>query len=433
MDTATQSPAQSRESQVLQPTGRSERIRSLDVLRGFALLGILSVNIQSFSMPDSAYLNPMSYGDFTGVNHAVWWMTHFLFDSKMMALFSMLFGAGIVLMSERATNQCGSVIGLHYRRMFWLLVFGLIHAYLLWHGDILVSYALCGMVVFWLRNLKPKWLILIAVVLLMVSSGFFLMTGLTAGAFPDEPSVVQMRTDLARDWHPSQERVEEILATYRGTWMEQMRLRAIAAIGAQTFLFAIFTFWRVSGLMLVGMALFKLGVFQAKRSIGFYWIGALAGLLIGYSLVLCGIQRNLQSEFEGIQSLFVDSQFNYWGSLLVCLGYTCLVMLLCKSKWLGWIKTSLQSVGQMALTNYLLQTIVCTLLFYGHGLGWYGYLERWEQLVVVVVIWVAQMSLSPIWLSRFRYGPFEWLWRSLAYWKLQPMSYREQLDRTQLS
>lgn len=407
---------------LFQPTQRAERIRSLDVLRGFALLGILIVNIQSFSMPDSAYTNPMSFGDFTGLNYVVWWITYVMFDSKMMALFSMLFGAGIVLMSERAIKKTGKVAGLHYRRMLWLLVIGLVHAYLIWYGDILVSYALCGMIVFWLRNLKPKWLILIAVVMLMVSSGFFLMTGFTVQAYPDEPSVIEMREELNRDWNPSQEQVEEMLATYRGSWLDQMKQRSITALGFQTFIFAIFTFWRAGGLMLIGMAMFKWGVFQAKRSNRFYVIGAVAGLLIGYSLVLLGVRRNLQSEFEGIQSLFINSQFNYWGSLFVCLGYACLVMLVCKSDWLGWLKRSLQAVGQMALTNYLMQSIVCTLLFYGHGLGSYGYLDRWEQLIVVVVIWIAQMVLSPIWLSKFRYGPFEWLWRSLAYWKLQPMS-----------
>lgn len=422
MSDAIPAPAETKANLMLEPTQSTERIHSLDVLRGFALLGILIVNIQSFSMPDSAYQNPMSYGDFTGVNYAVWWITTVMFDSKMMALFSMLFGAGIVLMSERATRKSGKTVGLHYRRMFWLFVIGMAHAYLLWFGDILVAYAICGMIIFWLRKLGPKWLIAIAIVMLMVSSGFFLMTGFTAQAFSDEESVVEMREEMSRGWSPNEEKIEEVLATYRGPWLGQMKKRAINAIGFQTFIFCIFTFWRAGGLMLIGMAMFKLGVFQAKRSNRFYIIGAVAGLLIGYALVLLGVQKNLLAEFEVMQSLFLNSQFNYWGSLFVCLGYACLVMLMCKSDLLGWLKRSLQAVGQMALTNYLMQTIVCTLLFYGHGLGWYGYLERWEQLIIVLTIWLAQMVLSPIWLSRFRYGPFEWLWRSLAYWKMQPIS-----------
>lgn len=407
---------------MIQPTQAKERIRSLDVLRGFALLGILIVNIQSFSMPDSAYQNPLSYGDFTGVNFAVWCATYVLFDSKMMALFSMLFGAGIVLMSERAVEKSGKVVALHYRRMIWLFVFGMIHAYLFWYGDILVAYALCGMVVFWLRNLAPKWLIPIAILMLMVSSGFFLTTGLIVEMVPQEESVIELREEMNVDWAPSPEKMEETIATYRGSWWGLFKKRAVMTAGFQTFVFCIFTFWRAGGLMLIGMAMFKWGVFQARRSNRFYFIGAVVGLVIGYGLVVVGAQMSLQVDFEVIQSLFLYSQFNYWGSLFVCLGYASLVMLLCKSDLLGWLKRSWQAVGQMALTNYLMQTIICTLLFYGHGLGWFGYLDRWEQLLVVVAIWSAQMLISPLWLSKFRYGPFEWLWRSLAYWKRQPMT-----------
>ena len=119
--------------------------------------------------------------------------------------------------------------------------------------------------------------------------------------------------------------------------------------------------------------------------------------------------------------MFTASQYNYWGSIFVCSGYVCLVMLLCKSEIANWLKRSLQAVGQMALTNYLMQTIICTTIFYGYGLGMFCRLSRIELVGVVVLIWIAQLVFSPIWLARFRYGPFEWLWRSLAYWKRQPM------------
>ena len=130
---------------VYTPVAPGERIRSLDVLRGFAVLGILIMNVQSFSMPGAAYLNPTAWGDLTGINLAVWLAGHVLADQKFLTLFSILFGAGVCLFAERAEARSGRSAAVHYRRMFWLLVFGLAHAYFLWVGDILVPYALCGL------------------------------------------------------------------------------------------------------------------------------------------------------------------------------------------------------------------------------------------------------------------------------------------------
>ena len=126
----------------LQPTVQQERIQSLDVLRGFAILGILIMNVQSFAMPGAAYLNPMAYGDLTGPNKWVWILSHLFADQKFMTIFSILFGAGVVLFSESAEKKLGKSAGLHYRRTFWLLLIGLFHAHIIWYGDILVSYAL---------------------------------------------------------------------------------------------------------------------------------------------------------------------------------------------------------------------------------------------------------------------------------------------------
>jgi len=146
------------------PTTTTERIRSLDVLRGFALLGILIINIQSFSMPGAAYLNPSSFGDFEGINKWIWAVTFAIGETKFMAIFSMLFGAGIVLVTQKAEAKTGKSAGLHYRRNFWLLVFGLVHAHLIWYGDILVAYALCAFIVYLFRNKSPKTLLILGAV-----------------------------------------------------------------------------------------------------------------------------------------------------------------------------------------------------------------------------------------------------------------------------
>ena len=141
------------QNNLLSPVSSSDRIVSLDVLRGFAVLGILIMNIQSYSMIGAAYLNPNAFGDLTGLNKWVWILSHIFADSKFITIFSILFGAGIVLFTNKAAEKGRSAAGLHYRRTFWLFVIGLMHAYLLWYGDILVIYALCALFVFLFRRL----------------------------------------------------------------------------------------------------------------------------------------------------------------------------------------------------------------------------------------------------------------------------------------
>jgi len=145
------------------------------------------------------------------------------------------------------------------------------------------------------------------------------------------------------------------------------------------------------------------------------------GFLLGFSLVIFGVMQNFAHNWEFAYSMFVGSQFNYWGSILVSFGYIGMVMLIAKSGWIPAVVERFAAVGRMALTNYFMQTIICTTLFYGHGLGWFGQVERTSQVLVVLSIWALQLIISPIWLKYFRFGPFEWLWRSLTYWQKQPM------------
>jgi len=173
--------------------------------------------------------------------------------------------------------------------------------------------------------------------------------------------------------------------------------------------------------MLIGMGLFKLKIFDASRSNKFYGWSAVVSFAIGLTAVLTGVHYHEANNWDFDYSFFQGSVLNYWGSVFVALGYISLVMMMCKNGWFTWLRSSLAAVGQMALTNYLMHTIVCTTIFYGHGLGWYGYLSRIELNGIVFAIWAAQLVLSPMWLKHFRFGPFEWLWRSLTYWKLQPL------------
>ena len=399
-----------------QPTLQSERIVSLDVLRGFAILGILLMNIQHFSMITAAYMNPLAYGDITGANKWVYMLSHVLGDMKFWTLFSIMFGAGIILFTDRLKEKGIKSLGLHYRRSLWLLVIGLAHAYLLWYGDILVAYAVSAFWVVLLRKNKPTSLALIGLGFFSVASILYLLSGLSIPFMPEENKV-----EMLQSWLPDLEHINKNLEAYRGSWSEQMPHRAETSLMMQTMVFLIQVGWRSGGLMLLGMALYKWGILSAEKSKAFYLKMTALCLITGFALVIYGMKTNFDAGFSLEYSMFYGSQFNYWGSVLVSLGYIGLVMLCVKINLLSWLKNSLKAVGQMALTNYLLQTIICTTIFYGHGFGFYGSVERTGQILIVFGIWIFQMIISPIWMKYFRFGPFEWLWRSLTYWQFQPI------------
>ncbi|MHC4698466.1 MAG: DUF418 domain-containing protein [Planctomycetota bacterium] len=402
------------------PVTQAERIVSVDVLRGFAVLGILVMNIQAFSMPGSAYVNPTSFGDLGGGNFVVWLVSHVLADAKFMTIFSMLFGAGIVLMTSRCEATGRRSAGVHYRRMGVLLAVALVHGYLLWYGDVLYTYAMCGFVVYLFRKWRPTRLLLVGGVVLVIGSGISILLGMTMPYWPAE--VVQ---DIQNEWsHPTREVIAEDLAAYRGSWLEQMQHRAPSTLFFQTGLFLMDFCWRAGGLMLVGMGLFKWGVFSAARASRTYWVFVALAALVGIPVIVFGARRNFAADWDIYYSFFLGGQFNYWASLLVSLGWVGLVMLACKHDVLRFLRRLLASAGQMAFTNYLMQTVICTTIFYGHGLGYYGKIERTGQILIVFAVCVLQLVISEIWLRHFRFGPAEWLWRSLTYMKSQPMRWR---------
>jgi len=405
------------ESTSSQPTRPTQRILALDALRGFAILGILIMNIQSFSMPEAAYFNPTAYGDLMGINKWIWILGHMLADQKFMTLFSMMFGAGIVLFTTRAEAKGRRVLKLHYRRTFWLLVIGLLHAYLLWSGDILVPYALCALVVVLFRKWSPTVLAVVGLVVIAISSLIYLFFHISVPFMPPEGY-----DSMLQSWQPSPEVVNHEVTALQGGWLEQMSIRVPASLLMQTFVFLIFFFWRAGGLMLVGMALFKWDVLTGERSKKFYTWLMILGLSLGWILVGTGVVQNFSANWLMDAARFGGGyQFNYWGSLFVSSGYIGLIMLLCKSSAFTPVTNVLGAVGRMALTNYLLQTIICTTIFYGHGFGLFGQVERAQQVLFVIGVWALQLIISPLWLHYFRFGPAEWVWRSLTYWKLQPM------------
>ena len=398
------------------PVVEGARIDSIDVLRGFALLGILVMNIQLFAMPEAAYYNPTAYGDLEGANLYVWLGGRLLADQKFMTIFSMLFGAGIVLMTSRTAAR-GETRRVHYRRMGWLAVIGLLHAHLLWAGDILFLYAVCGMLVYPFRGLSPGRLLALGTATVAVAAAIF--AGLQA-SLPSWSEEALAEVTLGA-WQPTRAIMDETLATYRGGWLEQLPVRSASALGFETFLLVIWGLWRAGGLMLIGMALYKLDVFSARCSQRFYASLIAAALVAGIPVEAYGVALDFEFGWALDWSLLQGRQFNYWPSIAVGLGYVGLVMLACRTAALRAAARPFAAVGRTALSNYLLQTVICTTIFYGHGLGLYGSVDRLGQLGIVIGVWAVQLIVSPLWLRRYRFGPAEWVWRTLTYGTRPPL------------
>ena len=172
--------------------------------------------------------------------------------------------------------------------------------------------------------------------------------------------------------------------------------------------------------MLLGMALFKLGAFHARWTRRQYWSLVGAGLLIGIPMTLFGVVQNFAKNWDIRYSFYLGGQYNYWGSYLIALGWIGLIMLWCQSARAPALKERMAAVGRMAFSNYILQTVICTTIFYGHGFGYFESVPRTGQILIVFAIYAAQLVIAPLWLRHFRFGPLEWLWRSLTYGKRQP-------------
>jgi uncharacterized protein len=263
---------------------------------------------------------------------------------------------------------------------------------------------------------KSARLLIFGVAVISVASAIWLLLGWSMQFWP-AGNVEQLRDT---EWLPGPETIASEIAVYQSGWWAQMQRRLPDALEFQTLIFLIWGVWRAGGLMLVGMALYKLGVVSGQRSSRFYGSTSAIGFLIGLPLIVYGVQRDVLANWDVRYSFFVGSQWNYWGSLFLTAGWIGLVVLAAKSPAFGGITARLGAVGRMAFTNYLLQTIICTTIFYGHGLGFFGQVSRVGQMLVVLGVWIFRLAVSALWLRRFNFGPVEWLWRSLTYGHRQP-------------
>lgn len=387
------------------------RLHSLDLVRGVAVLAILAINIYSFAWPFIATMNPTAWVSLDSVDFLVWSVTHVLVEQKAVTLLSLLFGAGLALYSDRhaaGRQQVAATLG-HFRRMGVLLALGMVHAYALWYGDILVFYALCGGLVWLLRHRSNRTLIVFAVILYAIPS---LLLGLLALTIQHMPT--ESMAELAEFWQPPADVLREEITAYQGGWLTQMPMRADTAMDMQTefFLSAI---WQITACMLLGMVFYRQGLLSGAWLSTTHLIRASVLLILaGWLLTGWGLIAQVRVNFDVAYSLFTGVQWNLWGALITALGYGAAILAWARSGKNNGLRQRLAAVGRLALSIYVLQTLVFTTLFYGHGLGLFAHIPALILLAMVIVFWAATLWLAPLYLSRFHQGPLEWCWRSLA-------------------
>jgi uncharacterized protein len=398
-------------SSLSQPINLKNRIHSLDLIRGFAVLGILIMNITSFSQIGMAYMNPTIGAGLEGYNQYFHGFNYIFADTRFMSIFSMLFGAGVVLFTQRIEAKGERVAALHYKRMFWLLIFGLTHAYFIWVGDILVAYAICGSLVFFFRKKSIRTLFIIAIVLFLIPISLNFMT------YYGMPKDALERTFAF--FYPSTEQIAAQTKIMQGSYIEQMPLRIENALELQTLVFMINTFWRTSAMMLLGMILYRKGILSADKSTAYYnnmiWLGFVPGLIIS-SL---GLNQVYSSDWSGAYVMNIGANYKFVSGLLMALGYIGLVIWIYKKGIFKKLQNRLQATGRMAFTNYIGMSLICTLIFNGHGLGLFGTFDRLQQFLIVIGLWVIMLIISPLVLKKYQFGPLESMWRKLTYFSFK--------------
>ncbi len=396
----------------LSPVATSDRLFSLDMVRGFAVLGILAVNAMTFAWPWDVSSNPGLQPGFDAEAAQGWQVMHVFFQDKMRTLFSMLFGASIFLIGgERSDKVRGKLLR---SRLFWLAIFGAIHGLAFWFGDILLLYAWTGLIVMLVRSWSARSLLIAGVSLNLVCSGLYVgMMSLLAFAPPE----VMADIGAEMGWASDPSRLADSIAAMRGdavaVTLHQMSLWLESAPAM-----LIFFLPATAALMMTGLGLFKSGFLAGRSPAWVYGLFVAAGAGSAW-LIWQESASAIAAGFPIVETM--TKPLNTFLAPLVSLAYASLLILLARFG-LKLILTPLACAGRMAFTNYLSQTLIMTTIFYGgRGLGWYGQIGWPEMWMVIGGVWAAQLIWSPLWLSVFQMGPLEWGWRCLTYRRMVPL------------
>ncbi len=407
----------------ISPVLPSQRFQIIDILRGFAIFGILLVNMEFFN--NSFYAMVIGeYSIHSTLDQISRWVIAFFGEGKFYSTFSFLFGLGMALQYVRAQENGQRFVPFYLRRMFVLLLIGLVHAYLFWVGDILILYSVLGTVLLiFFRNRRPKtlliWTIIFLIVPILLNAVLLGLTTLgrmtpDGAAMVEDVFAEQMHTMTAAD-------TQADLVYAMGTFVDitQQRIEDMKYV---------FTTWPFMGFNV--FAMFVLGLYAGKRKLydnlpetvtlwRKVWIW---GLIIGVigNLIYVWFSQGANRSMSSPQLLISLTGQTFGAPALALFYMTSLALLFQREKWQPRLMP-FSYVGRLALTNYLLQTLICTTLFYGYGFGLYGRIGILGGILLTILIYALQFFFSKWWLNRFRFGPLEWLWRSGTYLKLQPM------------
>ncbi len=402
-----------------------QRYISLDAMRGFAVMGILAMNIIGFAMPEWAYITPVAYGTETLADQVAWVFSFIFIDGKMRGLFSLLFGASMMLVIDRATAKGESAAQVHYRRMGWLAAFGLAHYFFIWFGDILFLYAIVGIIAFRFRDWPSERLMKVALIVFAVG---LVVWGLQFGglqAWQFLATRPDASADMLRQYREMMDspdfafNIAPDLALHRGSYAE------IVADKLNDWSAPISTVLMSVGetlpLMMMGMAMHKNGFITGNWEAADYRRWAMRLVPIGLLLTAALAAWMFAADFDRVTSLAV---FFFWGAvprMMLTIGYAAVLILLIGHYRHHPMLTRVAAAGRSAFSNYLGTSIVMTTIFYGYGFGLFGDVGRVGVWVFVIGAWAVMLIWSKPWLMKFHYGPLEWLWRSLARGKMQLM------------
>ena len=412
----------------------TDRIETLDFIRGCVLFGILLMNITGMGLAQ-AYVNPMNSGGAAGPDLWAWMTTEIGFEGTQRAIFSMLFGAGVILFTTRAEQAGRNGVDLFLRRTLWLLAFGMVNAWvLLWSGDILYGYGLTGLFAVAFRKLSVRHLLAIgaAGLIFMAALGAWDARQMVAAETAARPALAAQKA--GKTLTPAQKEAVEAWEKVKGHFVakpddvkKEVAARGGGYVSAWSsitsdvaFFQSVFTyryFFDIFSMMLIGMALLKARILTGEAATGLYAAMMVGGYAIGLSVNLYETLSIMQSGFAA--PAFARMQITYdLGRLAMACGHLGLMLLFCRSGLFGFFRRSMAAVGRMALSNYLTHSVVALTLFI--LFRQFGQFARHELYAIVFAIWAFQFVMSPIWLRHFRFGPVEWLWRALTYLKAPP-------------
>lgn len=407
----------------------AERLVSLDLVRGIAVLGILAINVAGFAGPRTGVTSPCRLAAPGPCEQASFALAFVLFEGKMRALFAMLFGAGIGLFQDNAEKRGAARRGalaadaLQARRLCWLIAFGLLHYVLLWWGDILFVYGCCGLMVLAVSRSTPVQLGTLAAMLALAGFGWTLASDfplVLAEEMARTGHAAPAQTAAVRDWYDwlaARDRGE--LALYRSGFSAIVRAKVVdEPLWLVSMVLASFT--EIVPLMLTGLLLYRGGLFagtwRRARLAGTGLALLVPGLLLTLAALAWLWPRHLP--FIAMALLLGDGLMP--AHLLMALGYLALLVAAAPALATTAPGRWLVCAGRMAFSNYIASSVMMTALFYGWGLGRFGTIGPDGQWLCVLVAWAAMLAWSPLWLARYRRGPLEWLWRSLTEARLLP-------------